>query len=110
SALATFPRPETIALELFVEPGLPEVHVDARLVRQAVLNLVQNAIHAMPKGGPLRVEVARGERADGKHVRISVTDRGSGIPEELAAKIFEPFFTTKATGSGLGLALVRRIV
>jgi signal transduction histidine kinase len=110
SALATFPRPEKIALEIFVEPELPEVHVDARLLRQALLNLVQNAIHAMPKGGPLRVEVRKEEREGKTHVQLSVIDRGTGIPEELGAKIFDPFFTTKATGSGLGLALVKRIV
>lgn len=110
SALSTYPRPESIALELVVEEDLPEVHADERLVRQALLNLVQNAIHAMPKGGSLRVETRRAERDGKRYVQIAVTDHGPGIPEEIRNKIFEPFFTTKATGSGLGLALVKRIV
>jgi|GEM_PF-612521 len=110
SALATYPRLDDIELEVVADPDLPEIHADDRLVRQALLNLVQNAIHAMPKGGPLRVEARRADREGKRYVQIAVADGGPGIPEELRTKIFEPFFTTKATGSGLGLALVKRIV
>jgi len=85
---------------------LPRVPMDARLVRQAVLNLAANAIQAMPRGGWLRVRMrpARGG------VLLEVEDTGPGIPDEIRARIFEPFFTTKAAGTGLGLAVVKRIV
>jgi len=109
-ALATFPIPDGIELDLRVAPSLPQVYIDARLIRQAFVNLVQNAIHAMPKGGTLRLSVDRNEENGRETVELSVEDQGTGIPEELQHRIFEPFFTTKATGSGLGLALVKRIV
>jgi signal transduction histidine kinase len=87
-------------------PALPAVPMDARLVRQAVLNLAANAIQAMPRGGWLRVRMrpARGG------VQLELEDTGAGIPDEIRARIFEPFFTTKAAGTGLGLAVVKRIV
>lgn len=108
-ALSTYPAPSGIELRGEIEDELPAVYVDARLVRQALLNLIQNATHAMPKGG--RIEVVVRKREGGQNlVELLVRDQGNGIPEELVPKIFEPFFTTKATGSGLGLALVKRIV
>jgi len=85
--------------------GVPPVPVDARQVRQAILNLVMNAVQAMPRGGRLSVR----SRIDGAFARIEVADTGPGVPAEIRQKIFEPFFTTKATGTGLGLAVVRRI-
>jgi PAS domain S-box-containing protein len=94
-----------IAIE--IDEGLPAALVDARLMRQAVVNLVVNAIEAMPAGGELVVRVT----ADGEHhVAISVGDSGQGISDDVKARIFEPFFTTRATGTGLGLAVVKRIV
>lgn len=106
---ATFPAEPGSEIRLEVEPELPLVNVDARLLRQALLNLVQNGMQAMPKGGTLGIRVRRETREGKKVVAISIRDEGVGIPEELFTKIFEPFFTTKATGSGLGLALVKRI-
>jgi PAS domain S-box-containing protein len=85
---------------------LPRVPMDARLVRQAVLNLAANAIQAMPRGGWLRVRM----RAARGGVLLELEDTGPGIPDEIRARIFEPFFTTKAAGTGLGLAVVKRIV
>ncbi len=85
------------------------VLVDERMIRQAFLNLALNAMQAMPRGGMLRVGVRRaaGPRPE---VQVEFTDTGPGIPEEVRTRIFEPFFTTKAKGTGLGLALVKRIV
>jgi signal transduction histidine kinase len=84
--------------------------VDARMLRQALLNLVINAIQAMPRGGTVTLGAVQ-ERRDGiAWVRIEVTDTGPGVPPELTERIFEPFFTTKAAGTGLGLAVVKRIV
>ena len=73
---------------------------------QVLLNLGKNAIQAMPEGGTLLMTA----EASGKQVTVKVVDNGHGIGREDLAKIFEPFFTTKAKGSGLGLALCRKIV
>ncbi|HEX9240817.1 MAG TPA: GAF domain-containing protein [Anaeromyxobacter sp.] len=89
-----------------LDPALPEVAVDARLVRQAVVNVAVNAAQAMARGGRITVRTLR----DGDAAVVELEDDGPGIPEEVRGRIFEPFFTTKATGTGLGLAVVRRIV
>ena len=93
-----------IALE--VDPALPRVAADARMMRQAVINLLVNAVQASPRGGKV---VLRAQACSGK-VGIAVSDAGPGIPAAHRARIFQPFFTTKATGTGLGLAVVKRIV
>ena len=80
--------------------------MDARLVRQAVVNVAANAAQAMARGGRITVRTLR----DGDAAVVELEDDGPGIPEEVRGRIFEPFFTTKATGTGLGLAVVRRIV
>jgi signal transduction histidine kinase len=74
-------------------------------LQQAVLNLVLNAIQAMPHGGRVVLQVA----ASGGLVRVSVTDSGPGLPQDLAEKLFDTRVTTKPGGSGLGLPLVRMI-
>lgn len=89
-----------------VEADLPAIPMDTRLMRQALLNVAQNAVQAMPEGGTLRVSAAR---SDG-HVRVSIADTGPGITAEVRRRIFEPFFTTRPRGTGLGLAVVKRIV
>jgi signal transduction histidine kinase len=85
---------------------VPEVYVDRALLKQAVLNLVLNAVEAMPQGGKLHVVLSRrGEMAE-----ITVGDTGKGIPLENRQKIFQLFFTTRPGGSGIGLASTFRIV
>src|ERR1700730_14034459 len=85
---------------------VPEVYVDRALLKQAVLNLVLNALEAMPNGGKLHLVLSRrGEMAE-----ISVGDTGKGIAPENKKKIFQPFFTTRPGGSGIGLASTFRIV
>jgi len=85
---------------------VPEVYVDRALLKQAVLNLVLNAVEAMPSGGQLRLMLSRrGEMAE-----ITVGDTGKGIPLENRQKIFQLFFTTRPGGSGIGLASTFRIV
>jgi len=103
---------ETIDLTLDVgEPAFAEVDPD--LLRDALLNLVTNAGHAMSAGGRLVVSVTP-ERASGSDrvdaVRIEVVDTGTGMDDDTLAKIFDPFFTTKANGTGLGLPMVQGIV
>jgi PAS domain S-box-containing protein len=85
---------------------VPEVFVDRDLLKQAVLNLVLNAVDAMPNGGQIRLELTRrGEMAE-----ITVGDTGKGIAPENRQKIFQLFFTTRPGGSGIGLASTFRIV
>src|SRR6185436_19776283 len=85
---------------------LPTVPMDPAQIKQALVNLIKNAIQAMSKGGVLRLQTDPG--VDG--VVVSVADTGGGIPEEQINRIFEPFYTTKQKGSGLGLMIVQRIV
>jgi PAS domain S-box-containing protein len=86
--------------------GIPEVFVDRDLLKQAVLNLVLNAVEAMPNGGQLQLTLSRrGEMAE-----IAVSDTGKGISPENRQKVFQLFFTTRPGGSGIGLASTFRIV
>jgi len=86
--------------------GVPEVFVDRALLKQAILNLVLNAVDAMPDGGQLQLTLnRRGDMAE-----ITVGDTGKGIPLELRQKVFQLFFTTRPGGSGIGLASTFRIV
>jgi PAS domain S-box-containing protein len=97
---------DRVTLVRDVPDGLPLIPMDARLVRQAVLNVALNAVQAMPEGGTLSVSA----RLEGETAMIELSDTGPGIPAEVRQRIFEPFFTTKATGTGLGLAVVKRIL
>ena len=87
-------------------PGLARIRGDRSLLEQAFLNLVLNAMEAMKDGGQLRMEV----KVSGEEVTLAVTDTGSGMEKEVAARLFEPFLTRRPGGTGLGLALVRRTV
>ncbi|MEP7153192.1 MAG: PAS domain S-box protein, partial [Nitrospira sp.] len=86
----------------------PLVHADADQMSQVLINLVMNAIHAMPDGGALRVSLV----PDKGMVKLTASDTGHGIPREVIAKIFDPFFTTKefGKGTGLGLTVVKGII
>jgi signal transduction histidine kinase len=96
---------QKVTLRLRVDSEVPAVRADPSRLRQAVLNLVVNAIQAMPQGGDLDVSV----RAGPEDVRLVVEDRGPGIPVEAEGRLFEPFFTTKSQGTGLGLAIAWQI-
>jgi signal transduction histidine kinase len=83
-----------------------EVRVDRDLLKQAMLNVVVNAIQAMPEGGELHFEASANEET----AELRISDSGVGIPDELREKIFRLYFTTKRQGSGIGLAMTFRIV
>ena len=88
---------------------MPECDADADLVGGALENLVRNAVEAMPDGGTLRI-VTRAERAgEQTDLVLSVEDTGVGMDARRAERAFDDFFTTKPTGTGLGLAFVRRV-
>ena len=91
---------------LHPEKELPAVPLDAEKFEQVVLNLVINALEAMPGGGHLSVSAAV---TDGEF-RVSVTDSGPGIPQEVQPNLFQPYFSTKSTGSGMGLALSEKLI
>ena len=95
-----------VTAELAADPDLPPVPADPRRLQQVLLNLLLNARDAMPRGGTVAVRLAR---AGGEAV-LTVADEGTGLQGAAAADLFAPFRTTKEKGSGLGLAVVRRIV
>jgi signal transduction histidine kinase len=98
--------PPAVALSLEIEPGVPRVRADRRLLERGVVNLLENALQAVGERGWIRV----GLRSDGaRRVIIEVRDSGPGVDPEVRDRIFEPFFSTKTSGSGLGLALVKKI-
>jgi two-component system NtrC family sensor kinase len=89
---------------LEVEPGLPELWVNANQIKQVFVNLINNAAQAIASDAPSgRIWIAAKRVPDG--LAVSVTDSGPGISDELAARVFEPFFTTKPEGQGTGLGL-----
>jgi signal transduction histidine kinase len=99
-----------VTVQREVAPGLPLALVDVQLLHVALSNLFTNALQAMPLGGDLRVRIEREQRAGAPRLQLSISDTGTGMSPEVQQRIFEPFFTTRATGSGLGLPIVRRIV
>jgi signal transduction histidine kinase len=96
--------------ELSVDGSLDSVRMDRRMLRQALVNVLVNAFQAMPRGGTVRARAMPEVKGGKRWARIDLSDEGPGIAPELLPRIFEPFFTTKAQGTGLGLAVVRRIV
>jgi PAS domain S-box-containing protein len=92
---------------LELDAALPAVSADEELLRQAFINIVQNAVQAMPSGGAVRIRT-RPEEVD--WVRVTVTDQGVGIAPEDVDKIFKLYYTSKPGGSGIGLSVVYRIV
>ena len=99
-------RGERISASLSSDARPFVVKADEILIKQAFMNLLQNAVQAMPGGGRLAVRV---EEKEGQAL-ISVSDTGPGIPEEMRQKIFLPFYTTREGGTGLGLAVVHGII
>jgi signal transduction histidine kinase len=108
-------REHGVALELALAPNLPDVRVDPMQLEQALVEIVSNALDAMPHGGTLRM-AARAENSpsnddgDEATVVVEIVDSGVGIPERVLASVCEPFFTTRAEGTGLGLAIAKRYI
>lgn len=95
-----------IKIEASLQDDIPNLQLDEKFIKQAVLNIVKNAISAMPDGGTLSVRT----RLQGDEVMLRISDSGHGMSEDVLNKIFEPYFTTKDFGSGIGLTLVYKIV
>jgi len=105
--IAAISRPRAaengVETTLEVAPGLPTLMIDRVQLRQALVNVVMNAIDSMPGGGRLRL--AARSSADGGDVILEISDTGCGIPPENLPRLFTPFFTTKSMGKGTGLGL-----
>jgi signal transduction histidine kinase len=84
----------------------PRIAVDVTKMTRVFVNLIRNAVDAMPQGGDLTLA---SQEKDG-NVQITFTDTGTGIPNDVMGRIWTPFFTTKAKGMGLGLSIVKRLV
>ncbi|MDT8286780.1 MAG: ATP-binding protein, partial [Elusimicrobiales bacterium] len=102
----SFPFPPHVELVKEFAPENPGVNVDADQLTQALRNLIKNGIEVMPEQGRVYV---RSEVVSRDWVRVDIEDTGPGIPKEVLEKIFAPFFTTKARGTGLGLAVVKKV-
>jgi len=109
--LADFFAPQAqlqrVQLRVRTHPAPLVVPVDAKLLKQALLNLMLNAVQAMPSGGELILSVA--PQPGGRYAAIDVIDTGPGVPPDVADKIFRAYYTTKKGGTGIGLAMAKRI-
>ena len=98
---------ENIQIKVNLVPNLAPLSLDSEQITQALGNLIKNAIEAMPDGGALNLSTRSvGERK----IQIRIQDTGIGMSQETLAQIFEPYYTTKDTGTGLGMAIVQRII
>jgi PAS domain S-box-containing protein len=104
-AFASLSVPENIKVITKLDK-IPKMLLDPERIKRVFLNIIQNAVAAMPKGGKLIVGTSR----SGDSVEISFKDSGIGIPEENMQKLFTPLFTTKAKGLGMGLSICKQIV
>lgn len=116
---------QKIEYQMAVAEDLPDILVDAQQMQQVFLNLILNAIDAMPEGGKLSIRAFRQGEEDledpilisetketdlRSHMKIVLSDTGPGIPDDILKRIYDPFFTTKPNGLGLGLSIVYRII
>jgi signal transduction histidine kinase len=104
-------RERGVQLDLDIPADLPDIRVDPMQLEQALVEIVSNALDAMPDGGRLRIGASNNTTEAGPgEVSIEVADTGPGIPEKLLPSVCEPFFTTRQDGTGLGLAIAKRYV
>ncbi len=106
SLMASVAEEKGIRLEDRLDPGLPPLSADPNQLNQVLVNLLKNAMEATDSNG--RIVLATGFE-DG-HAWLSIQDNGKGMTPEVEEKVFHPFFTTKEKGTGLGLAVVHKII
>jgi nitrogen fixation/metabolism regulation signal transduction histidine kinase len=105
--------PSGVHVSVDTPPDLPEIRVDQRLFKRTLVNLIENALHALePRNGGGRIEVMAKQIVRGRNrfLAVSVRDDGVGIDPEVKGRVFEPYFSTRATGTGLGLAIARKVI
>jgi signal transduction histidine kinase len=116
AAFIAIPNParSAVRVQREIAAGLPRTMADGKHLEQAFLNLILNAVQAMPRGGDLTLRTLLREEPEGEGTRpvivVEVADTGGGIPEEIREKIFSPFYTTRTQGTGLGLSITRKII
>jgi PAS domain S-box-containing protein len=97
--------PKCLEVSIIVQEGLPTLDSDLSILKRILVNLIQNAVQAMPNGGKLTLNAYEEEN----HIVVAVKDNGVGIPEAIKDKLFKPMFTTKSKGQGFGLVVVKRL-
>jgi PAS domain S-box-containing protein len=105
-ALLIVKIPSNLEVSISISKGFPQFIADFSMIKRAFINLIQNAVQAMPNGGRLTITAKR----KGNLAIFQIEDTGEGIPEEVKNKLFTPLFTTKSKGQGFGLAVVKRLI
>lgn len=103
--LASYPMPQNVQVITEFWPEHLNIKIDSEEMKQAIRNVIGNAVEVMPEGGQLIVKT----KLENDYVSLSIRDTGPGIAQDIQEKIFAPFFTTKARGTGLGLAVVKKV-
>jgi signal transduction histidine kinase len=103
---------QQIRLKIQFTKDLPTVRLDRAQIEQALLNIVLNALHAMPDGGTLEISSGRSTENNEslERIWIEIRDSGIGMTDSQRQNLFQPFLTSRATGTGLGMAIVNKIV
>jgi PAS domain S-box-containing protein len=107
SVLLSVNLPASIALKKQMQRNLTKIYADQQLLKRVLINLVTNAVQAMPDGGKLTL---KSQTTSTGQVSVTVEDTGVGIPEKIKPQIFTPLFTTKPRGQGFGLAVCKRVI
>ena len=107
AVLASIPIPENINIKMGMKADFPQIKADPELLKRVLINLVTNAMQAMPNGGILTLSAEVNNQ--GQAV-VNVEDTGVGISEKIKTQIFTPLFTTKPRGQGFGLAVCKRVM
>lgn len=95
-----------VSFELVLDQNIPPISFDHKMIKQAILNILKNAIAHSPHGKPIKILTT----LNGREIIIAINNQGPGIVKSSAKKLFEPFYTTTDSGSGLGLTITRRII
>jgi len=98
--------PLNVKIKTRLQPDIPLVRINAGMIKQVFINIIKNAIEAMPMGGNLTITTVSLD----KMVLIEIADTGIGIPANIQDKVLEPYFTTKESGTGLGLTICSKII
>jgi signal transduction histidine kinase len=115
----SFPRRSVVKLEVDLGEGIPPVQCDAKKLKRAFSELIENSLSFQPDGGSIRIAsrlVKQEELAEirlahsRRYVRLEFSDSGPGVPQEIKERIFQPFFTSRVKGMGLGLSIVKGII
>lgn len=107
AVLAAVAIPNSVKVETLIDGNFPEIKADPQLLKRVLINLVTNAVQAMPNGGKLTIASQVNRKGQ---IAVRVKDTGVGIPDHIKRQIFTPLFTTKPRGQGFGLAVCKRVI